>query len=159
MRRSIVEMVGIVILSSIVGLSYNALAPDSKKVPLKGGKESRMEIQGVRMVDTDEVRFYLDNEKGTLIVDARSPEEYGLGHIPGALNVPADGFDSAWSRTSQSLAKAKFVIVYCSGGSCNTSHEVAERLQSKGVKNVAVFGDGLPGWMKAKLPLKNGSEP
>ena len=88
MRRSLVEMVGIVILSSVVGFSFNALAPEAKKVPLTGGKQGRMENQGIRTVTLEEVRFYLDNEKGTIIVDARSPEEYGLGHIPGALNRP-----------------------------------------------------------------------
>jgi rhodanese-related sulfurtransferase len=156
MKRAVLEMVLIVILGSAVGVGYNAVSPAQKKVPVKG---SVSEAQGIQMLTLDEVRYYVDSQKGTVMVDARAPEEYGLGHIPGALNVPMDGFDASFQKQSASLKKATMVIVYCSGGSCNTSHEVANLLQKKGVRKLAIFTDGLPGWMKANLPIKNGPQP
>lgn len=159
MRRAIIEMAAIVALSSLVGISYNALAPQKKRVAVTATREDRAAAQGVQTLTLEEVRYYLDQQKGTVVVDARAPEEYGLGHIPNSLNLPVEGFESAYQKGLARLKKAPMVIVYCSGGSCNTSHEVAALLQQKGVKNLAVFGDGLPGWMKAKLPIKAGLEP
>lgn len=159
MRRAVLEMVLIAVLGSIVGFSYNALAPQKKKVPVTASKEERAASQGVQSLTLEEVRFYLDQQKGTVVVDARAPEEYGLGHIPNSINVPIEGFEAAFKKDSPVLKKASLVIIYCSGGSCNTSHEVASLLQKKGLTKLAVFSDGLPGWMKAKLPIKTGSEP
>jgi rhodanese-related sulfurtransferase len=155
MRRSIVEMAVIVVLGMAVGFGYRAVSPPNKTVPIKG---SVAEAQGIQMLTLDEVRFYLDQQKGTVVVDARSPEEYSLGHIPGSLNIPMDGFETAFSKDQASLRKASLVVVYCGGGSCNTSHEVAGLLQKEGVKKLAIFTDGLPGWMRAKLPIKNGPQ-
>lgn len=153
MRRSFVEMAVIVVLGMTLGFGYNAVSP--KKVPIKG---SVTEAQGIQMLTLDEVRFYLDQHKGTLIVDSRSPEEYSLGHIPGSINLPMEGFDTTFAKEQAKLRKAPLVVVYCGGGSCNTSHEVADLLQKKGLKKLAIFTDGLPGWMKAKLPIQNGPQ-
>jgi rhodanese-related sulfurtransferase len=146
-------MAVIVVLGMAVGFGYNAVSP--KKVPIKG---SVAEAQGIQILTLDEVRFYLEQQKGTVVVDSRSPEEYSLGHIPGSLNIPMDGFETAYAKSQTSLRKASLVVVYCGGGSCNTSHEVADLLQKKGVKKLAIFSDGLPGWMKANLPIKNGAQ-
>jgi len=154
MKRSILEMAGIVALGVAVGFGYNF----ARTPPVPVNKPIT-EVLGIQMITLDEVRFYLDQQKGTVMVDARAPEEYGLGHIPGSLNVPLEGFDAAFQKEAIGLKKASMVIVYCSGGSCNTSHEVANLLQKKGVKKLAIFTDGLPGWMKAKLPIKNGPQP
>ncbi|CAN5654132.1 3-mercaptopyruvate sulfurtransferase [soil metagenome] len=63
----------------------------------------------------------------TAIVDARSPEEYAAGHIPGAINIPftdnyaADGtlldIDALTTLyASQGVTPDLAVIVYCSTG-------------------------------------------
>lgn len=149
-------MVGLVAAGVVLGLLFNALSPMG--LPLTGGKEARMAQKGIRMVTLEEVRYYLD-QPGTILVDARSPEEYELGHIPGALNLPADAFDPAFPKVAKRLHGASFIIIYCSGGSCGTSEAVAARLQERGFKEsvLAVFADGLPGWMRAKLPVKSGA--
>jgi rhodanese-related sulfurtransferase len=155
MRRKLVQMLMLVFLGSAVGLAYNAVSP--KGIPLKGGSESRLAQKGARMMDLEEVRFYLE-QPGTLMVDARSPEEFALGHIPGSLNLPADEYEAAYPKVAAKLKAAKLLIVYCSGGSCGTSEEVALKLLEGGYKenSVAIFADGLPGWMRAKLPIQQG---
>jgi rhodanese-related sulfurtransferase len=154
MRRALVQMIALVVVGSGVGLAYNALSP--KGIPLKGGTEARLAQQGTRMLTVDEVRFYMD-KPGTLVVDARSAEEYQLGHIPGALSLPLDNFDAIYPKLSPALKKAKLVILYCGGGSCGTSEELAQKLVQAGFgEDLAIFTDGLPGWMRAKLPIQSG---
>ncbi len=157
MRRGISQTIGLVTAGTLAGLLFNALSPMG--LPLRGGKEVRLEQKGLRMVSLEEVRFYLD-QGDTVLLDARSPEEYELGHIPGALNLPADSFEPVYPKVAPKLKGAALIIVYCSGGSCGTSEEVAEKLIERGYKDasLAVFADGLPGWMRAKLPLRNGSQ-
>jgi rhodanese-related sulfurtransferase len=155
MRRAFLQMVALVLLGTAVGFAYNAASP--KGIPVKGGKQAVMEQQGTRMLTTEEVKFYHD-QPGTLMVDARSAEEYELGHVAGAASLPLDKFDAVFPQLEKELAKAKMIIIYCSGGSCGTSEEVAKKLTEKGIKNLAIDTDGLPGWMRAKLPIKSGQE-
>jgi len=154
MRRAILQMLILSALGAIVGFGYNAASP--KGVPVKGGKEAILQQQGTRMLTTDEVKYY-SQQAGTVMVDARSAEEYELGHIAGAVSLPLDKFDQAFPPMQTELKKSKVVIIYCSGGSCGTSEEVAKKLSENGLKNLAVFADGLPGWMQAKLPITRGT--
>lgn len=50
--------------------------------------------------------------KGAQLVDVRSPQEYGMGAIPGSLNVPLQAMQTA----EQHLDKTKPVIVFCGSG-------------------------------------------
>jgi rhodanese-related sulfurtransferase len=155
MRRAFFQMIALVLLGTAVGFAYNAASP--KGIPVKGGKQAVMEQQGTRMLTTDEVKFYRE-QPGTILLDARSAEEYELGHVAGAASLPLDRFDAAYPQLEKELVKAKMIIIYCSGGSCGTSEEVAKKLAEKGIKNLAIDTDGLPGWMRAKLPIKSGQE-
>lgn len=156
MRRSVLEMLSLIVLGCVVGFAYNAVAP--KGIPATGGTKARMAQEGARMMTLEEVRYFLQ-QPGTVLVDARSTYEYKLGHIPGALNLPADGFDPAFPKLQPQLKDAKLIIVYCSGGSCGTSEEVAKKLIQKGLtgNRVAIFQGGLPGWMEANLPIQTGA--
>ena len=50
--------------------------------------------------------------EGKLLIDVRTPEEYELGHIRGALNIPLDKIREQLSR----LDKKKEYVVYCKSG-------------------------------------------
>jgi rhodanese-related sulfurtransferase len=155
MRRMILQMVALVIIGSAVGLTYNAVSPGG--IPVKGGKKEIFDTKNVRMMKLDEVQYFLQ-QPGTVLVDARSIFEYKLGHIPGAVSLPADSFDPVFPKVAPQLKTAKLVIVYCSGGSCGTSEDVAKKLMDHGLTGdrLAIFTDGLPGWMGANLPIKTG---
>jgi len=154
MRRTILQMLILSAFGAMVGFGYNAASP--KGIPVKGGKEAILQQQGTRMLTTDEVKYY-SQQPGTLMVDARSAEEYELGHIAGAMSLPLDKFDQAFMAVQPELRKSKLIVLYCSGGSCGTSEEVAKKLGEKGFKDLAVYADGLPGWMRAKLPIRSGT--
>lgn len=158
MTKSIGQCFALALAGMIAGFSFNAVSPH--KLPLVPAKDQT--VQGFRMVTTDEVKYYLHEEKGTVLVDARSHEEYSLGHIPGALNIPEDDFAASFAKVQPSLEKARTIIVYCSGGSCSTSEIVAQMLRDKGglpADKLWIYSDGFPGWMRGKNKIESGLKP
>jgi len=153
MRKSVLQMAALALVGALAGLGFNAVSP--KKLPLV--QPANKTVDNFRMVTTEEVKYYLA-EQGAKLVDARSPEEYSLGHIPGALSLPDDGFDSAFPTLQAQIKTAPFVIIYCSGGSCATSEHLAKKLADKGIpgEKLLIYGDGFPGWMRAKNPIESG---
>ncbi len=69
-----------------------------------------------------------------LLIDAREGEEYGEGHIPGALSMPYDEVSSEPERLEQLDAGGKAIAVYCGGGACELSLTLAWDLISAGQK-------------------------
>ena len=75
---------------------------------------------------------------GAIMVDVREPNEYGDGHIPGAINVPLSTVEG-----SKEL-QGKSVILYCRSGM--RSLDAMKKLQKKGHKEVYNFG-GKDRWV------------
>jgi rhodanese-related sulfurtransferase len=79
------------------------------------------------------------------IVDVRYPEDYGKGHIPGAVNVPKD----KW-LTLQGLDKDKVNVLYCYTQTCHLAAKAAEFFASKGYPVMEMEG-GFSSWKAADL--------
>ena len=80
-----------------------------------------------------------------VLVDVRTPEEYGEGHLEGVdynLNVRSATF----FKDYQSLPKEKLIAIYCKGG--GRSKQVAGVLAGNGYK-VVELAVGYDGWVKA----------
>ena len=67
---------------------------------------------GINMnfIECPEAREMVEN--GAQLVDVRSPQEFGMGAIPGSKNVPLQEIHGA----EQHLDKSKPVIVFCASG-------------------------------------------
>jgi len=94
-----------------------------------------------------------------LFVDAREAVEYAEGHIAGAVSLP---FDEAF-KDPKKLATidpgTKPIIVYCGGGDCEASRNLAYSLIDAGRKKVVIFEDGFPAWKAAGYAVATGKEP
>jgi len=97
-----------------------------------------------------------------LFLDARRTSLYRLGHIPGARPF------SVWEVGIDDKVKGLFaegrdqsapVVVYCTGGDCEDSHMVGQKLYFVGFDNVLVYKDGFPDWEKRGLPVDRGDAP
>jgi 3-mercaptopyruvate sulfurtransferase SseA len=75
------------------------------------------------------------------------------------LNLPAEAFDDAYSALADTLESAPRLIVYCDGGDCELSHDLALLLKENGHRAVQLFTGGVTGWTEAGKELKEGSEP
>ena len=106
------------------------------------------------MVQLPKVKEFWD-AKAALILDARDPAEYAQGHIPGAVNLPADEVISDPDRLEAVDSGGRPIICYCGGGSCEVSIHLAEALvYQAGKKRVLVFMGGWPDWEGAGYPVE-----
>ena len=97
-----------------------------------------------------------------LFLDARRSSVYAEGHIAGARSFPV------WEADIEARVKALYeegldqqapVVVYCSGGNCEDSHMLAEKLYMVGFDNVLIYKDGFPDWQKRRLTISKGTDP
>jgi rhodanese-related sulfurtransferase/DNA-binding transcriptional ArsR family regulator len=90
---------------------------------------------------------------GTItILDVRPEDEFALGHLPGALNIPLRELDA---RLGEIDSKQQ-IVAYCRGPYCVLSYEAVAQLRPRGFK-VRRLEDGLPEWRAAGLPVVTGS--
>ena len=87
-------------------------------------------------------------------MDARELEEFEQGHITGAINIPFDYYDE-YMDTIDALKYDDVFIIYCSGGECSLSLDLADVFfNDKAFDNVFVFEGGLPAWQDAGYPTE-----
>lgn len=87
---------------------------------------------------------------GFIVLDARTPETFAKGHIPGAINMPHRTIDAS---TTASLPRDKVIVTYCDGVFCNASTKAAVKLTELGFK-VKEMLDGMNGWRKEGYPVE-----
>ncbi len=82
-----------------------------------------------------------DAESDYIIIDVRTVEEYGEGHIPGAIVIPHEEINE---RAENELPdKSQLILVYCRSG--RRSKIAAQALADLGYTNVKEFG-GIIDW-------------
>ena len=95
---------------------------------------------------------------GGLVVDARSPELFDMGHIAGAISLPMVEVDAELPGFLEQVAKDRAIIIYCSGFGCPDSFDLAVVLLESGYLDVRVFEGGYPEWRDAGLPITGESQ-
>jgi ArsR family transcriptional regulator len=82
------------------------------------------------------------------VLDVRPEDEFALGHLPGALNVPL----AALERRLAELPRDGEIVAYCRGPYCVLSFEAVAALRARGFR-VRRLEDGYPEWKAAGLPV------
>ena len=91
-------------------------------------------------------------EGGVTVLDVRPPDEFALGHVPGAVNIPL----RALKERLAEISPDREIVAYCRGEYCVLSFEAVALLRARGFK-VRRLEEGLPEWRAAGLPIKIGS--
>src|SRR3972149_1708957 len=86
------------------------------------------------------------------ILDVRPEDEYALGHLPGALNIPLRELKARLSE----IDPKQEIVAYCRGPYCVLSYEAVAQLRARGYP-VRRLEDGLPEWRAAGLPVIAGN--
>jgi rhodanese-related sulfurtransferase/DNA-binding transcriptional ArsR family regulator len=82
------------------------------------------------------------------ILDVRPEDEFALGHVPGAVNVPLRTLEASLAQFDPALE----IVAYCRGPYCVLSYEAVAALRARGFK-ARRLEDGLPEWRAAGLPV------
>jgi ArsR family transcriptional regulator len=86
------------------------------------------------------------------ILDVRPEDEFALGHLPGALNIPLRELEARLGE----IDPKQEIVAYCRGPYCVLSYEAVARLRTRGF-NARRLEDGLPEWRAAGLPIATGT--
>lgn len=82
---------------------------------------------------------------GALLVDARSADAFAAGHAEGAIHLDPEHWDTGFPDLLMHWTPGQPIVVYCDGGGCRDSQEVAERLRRElGVESVHHLRGGWP---------------
>jgi rhodanese-related sulfurtransferase/DNA-binding HxlR family transcriptional regulator len=83
------------------------------------------------------------------VLDVRPEDEFRLGHLPRALNIPL----SELERRLAELPLDRDVVAYCRGPYCVLSFEAIAVLRARGYA-AHRLEDGYPEWKAAGLPVE-----
>ncbi len=103
--------------------------------------------------------------QGALTLDARRTSIYEDGHIAGARPFPVwesdidEKVNKLYEERSDPREQLKPILIYCSGGDCEDSHMLAQKLWGIQFNNVYVYKDGFPDWQKRGGAIHKGSKP
>ena len=87
-------------------------------------------------------------EGAVTVLDVRLPDEFVLGHVPGAVNIPL----RALKKRLGEIKTDRDVVAYCRGAYCVWSFEAVALLRARGFR-VRRLEEGLPEWRAAGLPI------
>lgn len=82
------------------------------------------------------------------VVDVRASEDYNEGHIPGAINLPKD----RW-QTLQGLRKDKINVLYCYSQVCHLAAAAAVEFAGKGYPVMELEG-GFRTWKEHEFDVE-----
>ncbi len=150
MKKPVFEVILILVIALFSSLIFNKLSGNNIPILKKYETEkSNHKSYNIETIDIEILKYYLA-KKGSIILDARSPEDFAEKHIPGANSFSVGNFDSLFRERGELLRLGEVIIVYCSGPSCEDSRNLAEKLRDRGFENIFVFKGGMEEWEKVE---------
>ena len=168
MKRLIAQVLFFVIAASLLGIARNAVAPNgvgwvgdwAQRDSVVAAVANNPNMLPPSAQDDDppmltlEKAVQLQGQPNVVFIDARAPEEYQAGHIPGAVNLPFDYFDTYYPIVEQKVAKDKHVVTYCSGAECELSLFLAREMRRLGYTDISIFYGGWGMWTDNGKPVE-----
>ena len=130
-RRSRTSARGVLLLASAIALACG---------PASGSTD---------VSQSDALRWIQENN-GPLIIDVRTPGEFGAGHVPGAVNIPHDVLGQHLDEISDQ--RNQKVVVYCERGP--RAAKASAVLVGAGFSDVRHLEGDMAGWRDANLPVE-----
>jgi rhodanese-related sulfurtransferase len=92
----------------------------------------------------------LESPAAPLVVDVRKPVEFGVAHIPGAVNIPLTELEGRIDE----LRHEHGVLIYCINGA--RTRQAEPIFYANDIENVYHLDGALQGWIQDKLPIEKG---
>ena len=106
--------------------------------------------ESVRHVDAEGGAKLLAGNPGVVVLDVRTPGEFGAGHLAGAKNI--DFNESEFGSELAKLDRDKTYLVHCGAGGRST--RALETFQKLGFKSVVHLDGGYNAWVQAGKPVE-----
>ena len=126
---------------------------DIAKGVITANEKNEIDLDNLEIGDIALAKELYDSQK-FLFVDARTGDDYDEGHIKGAISLPVGQFDEKIEAFLEQYPPEKAIITYCSGRTCEDSHNLAQLLLAVGYTKINVFIDGFPGWESEGYPIE-----
>ena len=110
---------------------------------------------GFKETTVAELRPQLERNQGLAVLDVRTQQEFNIGHVPGALNIPLDGLSDAVRMGSLDDLKEleRTICVICASG--GRSAQATVRLSRVfGFPDVVNVAGGTSVWINAGFPIE-----
>ena len=100
-------------------------------------------------------------EKKAVVFDVRTPEEFAVSHLDGAVRVDPAVDTAAFLKSHSETVKGKTAVFYCSVGvrSSKLTARVADGLQAAGAAASGELKGGIFAWAGDARPLVDGKGP
>jgi rhodanese-related sulfurtransferase len=161
-KKTIQEIITLLGVSLILALVVNTFSPRGIALvgqwdiaqgvvtasPAAGATGQPQEIDSIALAKA------IFDEGEVLFVDARSQKDYANGHIPGAISLPVGQFEERIGSFLNRYPLEQPIVTYCSGRTCEDSHDLARFLSDIGFTNVRIFIDGFQGWEAEGYPVE-----
>jgi rhodanese-related sulfurtransferase len=113
--------------------------------------ELRRKASGTINIEASDAVKLINN--GALVVDLRSAEAYGRGHIVTARSIPHDELEA---KSASLTDKARPIVAVCDNGISSTRS--VNLLRKLGYESVYGLKGGMNGWTQAGLPVVTGKK-
>ena len=101
-------------------------------------------------VPIQELKQLLDDDEDIVLLDVRTPIEYEVAHIPGAINISRGLLEfGVWSLVPDQEEK---IYVYCKSGA--RAALATKQLNELGYKNAVAITTGTVDWARSGYPLQ-----
>jgi rhodanese-related sulfurtransferase len=106
----------------------------------------------IPFITTDELKKLVDAKEDLFLADALSPIEFAEERIAGSVNVPYEALHAG--KVKLPADKGRKLVFYCKGPKCTKSVKAAALAVKMGHRNVLVYNEGIPEWMKRGFPTE-----
>jgi len=99
-----------------------------------------------------EVKARLGTPRAPRLVDLRKPVEFGIAHLPGAVNIPIAELEKRIDEVRP--AKGQDLVIYCLDG--NRTRQAEPILYTNNIDNFYHLEGSLEGWLQKNYPIEKG---
>lgn len=96
----------------------------------------------IRELSPREVQEMRQSGRNVVYLDVREPQEWNLGHMPGAMHIPRGTLETT---VEQMIPRDQEVVIYCARA--NRSALAADTLQQMGYERVSSMAGGWREWV------------
>lgn len=107
-------------------------------------------MNNFKTISHEELRAKIDEKAKFVLLETTPAEEFEVGHLPGAKNLPIADIESCASDLIP--GKDSKIVVYGTGSDSNDSETAAKKLASMGYTNVYHFAGGKTEWNTVMTP-------